>query len=183
MRKGSGILKNNIDQQQVLQQHQSDRVKFDEEIIAEHDKSRGTRQKIDEPKTPYENAQEEELNQDDDVYMQEDIQMNETTQANSGQDSSQQTIEEEVKKHLEEAERNKQLNAQLQKEQNTVNVQKEIAHQELVQKLQQSQQEVDDEEKKHQEFLKKRKEHYKNEMKAAQLLKRQSMEEDEDEDQ
>ena len=29
-------------------------VKWDEEVIAEHDKSRGTRQKIDEPPTPYE---------------------------------------------------------------------------------------------------------------------------------
>lgn len=31
----------------------SEHVRFDEEIIAEHDKLRGTRQKIDEPKTPY----------------------------------------------------------------------------------------------------------------------------------
>jgi len=28
-------------------------VKFDEAIIEEHDKDRGTRTKIDEPKTPY----------------------------------------------------------------------------------------------------------------------------------
>uniref|UniRef100_A0A6S8EI81 Protein phosphatase inhibitor 2 n=2 Tax=Aplanochytrium stocchinoi TaxID=215587 RepID=A0A6S8EI81_9STRA len=28
-------------------------IRFDEEVIAEHDKLRGTRQKIDEPKTPY----------------------------------------------------------------------------------------------------------------------------------
>ena len=33
--------------------HDSDHVKFDEEIIQEHDKDRGTRQKISEPKTPY----------------------------------------------------------------------------------------------------------------------------------
>ena len=29
-------------------------MRFDEEVIAEHDKERGTRTKIDEPKTPYE---------------------------------------------------------------------------------------------------------------------------------
>ncbi|CAD7925626.1 unnamed protein product [Amoebophrya sp. A25] len=33
--------------------HKSDAVTWDEEAIAEHDKERGTRQKIDEPKTPY----------------------------------------------------------------------------------------------------------------------------------
>ncbi|CAD7928435.1 unnamed protein product [Amoebophrya sp. A120] len=31
----------------------TDRVKWDEHTIAEHDKDRGTRMKIDEPKTPY----------------------------------------------------------------------------------------------------------------------------------
>jgi protein phosphatase inhibitor 2 len=31
----------------------NDHVKFDEEVIAEHDLDRGTRMKIDEPKTPY----------------------------------------------------------------------------------------------------------------------------------
>lgn len=31
-------------------------VRFDEEVIKEHDKDRGTRTKIDEPKTPYVNA-------------------------------------------------------------------------------------------------------------------------------
>ncbi len=33
--------------------HHADHVKFDEEVIQEHDKDRGTRQKIDEAKTPY----------------------------------------------------------------------------------------------------------------------------------
>ena len=36
-------------------------MKFDEFTIAEHDKTRGTRQKIDEPKTPYEVGQEDEV--------------------------------------------------------------------------------------------------------------------------
>ena len=36
-------------------------VKFDEAVIAEHDKERGTRQKIHEPKTPY--HPEDESNQ------------------------------------------------------------------------------------------------------------------------
>ena len=36
------------------------RIKWDEEIINEHDKERGTRQKIDEPPTPYEYCSEEE---------------------------------------------------------------------------------------------------------------------------
>jgi hypothetical protein len=53
-RKSHGILKMSSD---VGQQQQAvvdkDHIKFDEEIIAEHDKSRGTRQKISEPKTPY----------------------------------------------------------------------------------------------------------------------------------
>ncbi len=35
-----------------------DHVKFDEVTIAEHDKDRGTRTKIEEPKTPYEQDQE-----------------------------------------------------------------------------------------------------------------------------
>lgn len=33
-------------------------MKFDEVVIAEHDKDRGTRQKIDEPKTPFEEGNE-----------------------------------------------------------------------------------------------------------------------------
>jgi hypothetical protein len=48
----------------------ADRVKFDEEVIAEHDKDRGTRQKIDEPKTPYE--EEADILQDE--AMEEDQQ-------------------------------------------------------------------------------------------------------------
>jgi protein phosphatase inhibitor 2 len=40
-------------------------VKWDEEIIAEHDKERGTRQKIDEPPTPYRYGSDDD-NVDDD---------------------------------------------------------------------------------------------------------------------
>jgi len=38
---------------QELRKKSKRSVKFDEETIAEHDKERGTRMKIDEPKTPY----------------------------------------------------------------------------------------------------------------------------------
>ena len=57
----TGILKH-----EEIQSHANDHVKFDEEIIAEHDKDRGTRQKIDEPKTPYANEEEDEQMQDED---------------------------------------------------------------------------------------------------------------------
>jgi protein phosphatase inhibitor 2 len=42
-----------------------DHVRFDEEIIAEHDKLRGTRQKIDEPNTPYHQHNVEAVDDDD----------------------------------------------------------------------------------------------------------------------
>lgn len=62
-RRGSqlGILRTGSTSGTNLDSHShghADRVKFDEEVIAEHDKDRGTRQKIDEPKTPYEEGQE-----------------------------------------------------------------------------------------------------------------------------
>lgn len=79
-------------------------MKFDEEIIAEHDKDRGTRQKISEPKTPYANEDEAMVDED-------------SSQPGTGGDHVMSTqeashvIEDEVRRHLEEAERNKQLNA------------------------------------------------------------------------
>ena len=87
--------------------HHSDHVKFDEFTIAEHDKDRGTRQKISEPKTPYEAqlALDQENNTIGQQNDQEDVEM---------QSHDIQHIEEEVKQHLLEAERNKLLNAQLQ---------------------------------------------------------------------
>ena len=66
----------------------------------EHDKDRGTRQKITEPKTPY-----EEMVQHDQEMSQEahgDVEM---------QNPHHQQIDEEIKQHLAEAERNKMLNA------------------------------------------------------------------------
>ena len=42
----------------------TERLKWDEEAIAEHDKERGTRQKIDEPPTPYEYGSDEEDDSD-----------------------------------------------------------------------------------------------------------------------
>ncbi len=54
-------------------------MKFDEEVIAEHDKDRGTRQKIDEPKTPYgESAdflQDENMDEEMQVHVEQDVQM------------------------------------------------------------------------------------------------------------
>ena len=82
-------------------------VKFDEETIAEHDKDRGTRTKIDEPKTPYEEATQEHLHGDVEMH----------AEGGSGHtgalDEGSKQIDEEIKNHLEEAERNKMLNAQL----------------------------------------------------------------------
>lgn len=60
-RRKSGILKKHTSEmetdsptnQQHHHVHVSDHVHFDEEIIAEHDLDRGTRMKIDEPKTPF----------------------------------------------------------------------------------------------------------------------------------
>ena len=43
------------------------RVKWDEEVIKEHDKLRGTRQKIDEPDTPYEGQYEDSEEEEDSV--------------------------------------------------------------------------------------------------------------------
>ena len=94
-----------------MSEHQphNDHVKFDEFTIAEHDKDRGTRQKISEPKTPYEaQIADSEMNPDgghqsNDQYGDVEMQTNEP-----------QLIDEEVKQHLLEAERNKLLNAQLQ---------------------------------------------------------------------
>mgnify|MGYP000547498578 CR=1 FL=1 len=40
-------------------------IQWDEKAIAEHDLLRGTRMKIDEPKTPYEYMDEEQLVQDE----------------------------------------------------------------------------------------------------------------------
>jgi hypothetical protein len=40
-------------------------IKFDEAIIQEHDKDRGTRERIDEPKTPYDDGSGEAGNFDE----------------------------------------------------------------------------------------------------------------------
>ena len=73
---------------------ETDHVKFDEYTIAEHDKERGTRTKISEPKTPYQEAEEA------------DVEMHDCSQ-------SEKVADEEIRHHLQEAERNKALNAQL----------------------------------------------------------------------
>ena len=72
LRRPSGILKNaDLEVMQDQSNHQpsshNEHVKFDEVIIAEHDQDRGTRQKIDEPKTPYSgDVLEEEFNDNED---------------------------------------------------------------------------------------------------------------------
>ena len=59
-KKGS-ILKQNSG----IHTHAADHVKFDEEIISEHDKERGSRQKIEEAKTPYHQQDESDQVIDD----------------------------------------------------------------------------------------------------------------------
>lgn len=78
-------------------------------MIQEHDKDRGTRQKIDDPKTPYHEDHGESFEDTvEGTQNQEDVTMQD---ASSG--GTRQMDEEEVKQHLLEAERNKVLNAQL----------------------------------------------------------------------
>ena len=82
----------------------NDHVTFDEEVIAEHDKDRGTRKKIDEPKTPYqfEEASSQSSQQCVRSDINEDVQM---------KDEEQKAVEDEIKRHLEQAEKNKLINA------------------------------------------------------------------------
>lgn len=49
----SGILKNAPGTRPQRRESHSKGVRWDEEVIKEHDKERGTRQRIDEPKTPF----------------------------------------------------------------------------------------------------------------------------------
>lgn len=44
---------NNMEETTALPKKTQIRIRWDEETIAEHDKERGTRQKIDEPNTPF----------------------------------------------------------------------------------------------------------------------------------
>lgn len=107
---------------------EADHVKFDEFTIAEHDKDRGTRQRIDEPKTPYDDSLPEEEQADIEMKAEE-----------------KQQLDEEIKMHLEEAERNKLLNAQLQQAQDASVMQQ--FHKDLQEKLDQTQSAQDDVEK------------------------------------
>ena len=91
----------------------SHEVKFDEDTIAEHDKDRGTRTKITEPKTPYEasdgvGAAEEEESSGGQGSGSQDVEMQSPVERKKLKE-----IDMKIKHHLEEAERNKLLNAQL----------------------------------------------------------------------
>lgn len=122
----------------ILKQHggqsAADHVKFDEETIQEHDKDRGTRQKITEPKTPYEQSE----------LPSQDHEMTHASVGTTGGDvemhqhSSQ--IDEEIKQHLAEAERNKLLNAQLLHQQAEAGAHLDMQrfHKELADKLDQT---------------------------------------------
>lgn len=79
-------------------------MKFDEEIIAEHDKDRGTRQKIVEPKTPY--HEDDQMHDESEGHGNHNEHMEDLTKGGHHTTNTH-TIEQEVKKHLEEAERNK----------------------------------------------------------------------------
>jgi len=82
-------------------------VKFDEVTIAEHDKDRGTRTKITEPKTPYEVSE-------GGAAVEEEVHPSATGDVEMHSPKSHVVhteIDEQIKHHLEEAERNKLLNA------------------------------------------------------------------------
>lgn len=117
-RRKSGILKKSgsggIEPEQLALHHHNsnEHVHFDEAVIKVHDEDRGTRMKIDEPKTPYtEDMMEEDLgagtggsggtSSSQDVHMHASHPVKHVLTAE----------EEEIKRHLEEAERNKLLNA------------------------------------------------------------------------
>ena len=165
-----GILKNAPTQQKAQEEiGGKDGVTFDEEVIAEHDQERGTRQKIVEPKTPYEEEEQQMEEEEEKMEI----------------DSKQAVVDENLQQHLSEAEKNKQINAQLSQHDQAL-------HLELQNKLQEthSQQMEKDKSKflgligiEHEEFEKKRKAHYKNEFSPAMLLKNKMTDEEEDEDQ
>jgi hypothetical protein len=81
-------------------------VKFDEVTIAEHDKDRGTRTKITEPKTPYEAEGGAAAEEEGGHSATGDVEMHSPKSRGAHK-----AIDDQIKHHLEEAERNKLLNA------------------------------------------------------------------------
>ena len=67
-------------------------VRFDEQEIAAYDKTRGQCQKIDDPKTPYHEYEDDEM-----------------TNENAGGEDA--VVDPEVLEHLQEAQQNRELNA------------------------------------------------------------------------
>ena len=143
--KQKGILKKTGSYLEEEQDHMG--IKWDEEVIQEHDKERGTRMIIDEPKTPYEvhsdEDNDEKLDQAPDII--------------------------EIQKHLSEADENAKLNAQL----NAKSLELLNAKLDGGKQLHDEDDEMTEEErKKKEEFKRKMKNHYKGEAKAGLLLKK-----------
>lgn len=144
-KKGS-ILKNGKSGEKITE---SLGIKWDEEVIAEHDKTRGQTTKIDEPKTPYHERSDDEDAGDEDDEAPESI---------------------EIKKHLSQAEENCKLNAELNKK--SLDLLKNKLEN-VGDKLKDEEEDLSEEEqKKKEEFRKKMKAHYKGEANAALLLKK-----------
>jgi len=94
-RRKSGILKHK--EAEMIAEHHADHIKWDEETIQEHNKERGTRQKIEESKTPYSEI---------DPNLLEDVEMKDANSLSKEE-------EVEMQEHLKLAKKNRELNAHL----------------------------------------------------------------------
>jgi len=148
----------------TMSSNDSDRhVKFDEATIAEHDKLRGTRQKIDEPDTPFRRDSMDsgsEMDSGTEEMLMETAKNTEVVFDTSGLQGS-------VENGPRNDHKGKGAPGTLDLDQ-------------LQQKLQGAADEVAEEEVRHKEFAEKRKNHY-NEMEMVRKWREQHQDEDDDE--